>query len=101
MVRDMLQVGQGLPAGRTHPDPDAGRRADPAAGASTAKPTLHRGADRQRRDVRAPSIPGPGRARSSSPGQPTKDMITTLAADSSFDSAGTADARSPDNSTDG
>jgi prepilin-type N-terminal cleavage/methylation domain-containing protein len=96
MVRDMLQVGQGLPGGRAILIPNGG----------PAQPIQLPGPDGTdyvfdgpsfcpiRTDDATPDtvceditavIPGPNRGPVLIDGQPASDMITTLAADSSFD----------------
>ena len=95
MVRDMLQVGQGLPGGRAILLPNGG----------TAVPLQLPGPEGSNYQYDGPSfcppratdpdticeditavVPGPGRGPVLADGEPASDMITTLAADSSFES---------------
>jgi prepilin-type N-terminal cleavage/methylation domain-containing protein len=109
MVRDMLQVGQGLPGGRSILIPNGG----------PAQPMLLPGPDGTAYTLDGPSfcpirtddatpdtvceditavVPGPNRGPVLVDDQPASDMITTIAADSAFDSvplrAFAADGRS-------
>jgi prepilin-type N-terminal cleavage/methylation domain-containing protein len=96
MVRDMLQVGQGLPGGRAILVPNgAGSTAvqlpGPVGsdyfldGPSFCPPAPPDDLDTVCEQIQA-VIPGPGRGPVLIDGQPATDMITTLAADSAFDS---------------
>ncbi len=109
MVRDMLQVGQGLPGGRSILIPNGG----PAQAISLPGPAMTDYVfdgptfcpirtddvtpDTICEDITA-VIPGPNRGPVLFEDQPATDMITTLAADSSFDTvplrAFAADGRS-------
>lgn len=94
MVRDLLQVGQGLPGGRAInlpngagsvtiqlPGPDG---SDYYLDGASFCPPRSDDPDTVCEDITA-VIPGPERGPVVVDGQPASDMITTLAADSSFD----------------
>ena len=94
MVRDLLQVGQGLPGGRAInlpngsgsvtiqlPGPDG---SDYYLDGASFCPPRSDDPDTVCEDITA-VIPGPERGPVVVDGQPATDMITTLAADSSFD----------------
>jgi prepilin-type N-terminal cleavage/methylation domain-containing protein len=94
MVRDLLQVGQGLPGGRAInlptgagsvtvqlPGPDG---SDYYLDGASFCPPRSDDPDTICEDITA-VIPGPERGPVVVDGQPPTDMITTLAADSSFD----------------
>ncbi len=95
MVRDMLQVGQGLPGGRSILVPN-GTNSQPMQlpgplgsdyqfdGPSFCPPRAT-DPDTVCEDITA-VVPGPERGPVVVDGQPPSDMITTLAADSSFES---------------
>lgn len=96
MVRDMLQVGQGLPSGRSIlvpngtgswpillPGPEGSELY--LSGPSFCPPAPPDDNDTVCEQIQA-VIPGPGRGPTLVDGQPPTDMITTLAADSAFDS---------------
>ncbi len=107
MVRDMLQVGQGLPGGRTILVPNGGLTTPiqlPGPPGSNIQfdgpsfcPPRATDPDTVCEDISA-VVPGPGRGPVIVEDQPATDMITTLAADSSFESvtlrAFAADGRS-------
>jgi prepilin-type N-terminal cleavage/methylation domain-containing protein len=107
MVRDLLQVGQGLPGGRAInvpngtgsvtmqlPGPDG---SDYYLDGASFCPPRSDDPDTVCEDITA-VIPGPERGPVVVDGQPPTDMITTLAADSAFDTvtlrAFAADGRS-------
>jgi hypothetical protein len=97
MVRDMLQVGQGLPGGRTILIPNGGAAVAMQLPGPVGTDYTLDGASfcPVRTDDATPDticeditavIPGPNRGPVVVDDQPATDMITTLAADSSFDS---------------
>jgi hypothetical protein len=108
MVRDMLQVGQGLPGGRAILVPNgAGSQTIQLPGPVGSDYQLDGGSfcpphppdDPDTVCEQIPAVvPGPNRGPIVVENQPASDMITTLAADSSFDSvplrAFAADGRS-------
>ena len=95
MVRDMLQVGQGLPGGRAILVPNGGGAAAmrlPGPEGSIIDfdgpsfcPPRATDPDTICEDITA-VVPGPGRGPVMIADQPASDMITTLAVDSSFES---------------
>jgi len=107
MVRDLLQVGQGLPGGRSILVPNGANSVPiqlPGPEGSNYQldgpsfcPPRATDPDTVCEDITA-VIPGPGRGPVIVEDQPATDMITTLAADSSFESvtlrAFAADGRS-------
>ena len=95
MVRDLLQVGQGLPAGRVIlaaerrrlvpiqlPGPEG---TNYQLDGPSFCPPRRRIPDTLCEDITA-VVPGPGRGPVMVDGEPATDMITTLAADSAFES---------------
>jgi hypothetical protein len=98
MVRDMLQVGQGLPGGHAILVPNGTNSAPMQLpgpigtdyqmdGPSFCPPHPPDDADTVCEQIQA-VIPGPNRGPVVVDGQPATDMITTIAADSAFESVG-------------